>query len=98
MDTPQDEVRATLPNLVSVHVLTDKLVTVSHLVDVLTEIAQQIVQEEIESLQEVAIVSDFLDWVSRTHELLNEGTVTSLPTQEVLVWSLQLSVDIQEEL
>ena len=88
MDTPQDEVRATLPNLVSVHVLTDKLVTVSHLVDVLTEIAQQIVQEEIESLQEVAIVSDFLNRVCRAHELLNEGTVASLPTQEVLVWSL----------
>lgn len=72
MDAPQDEFLATLANFLSVHVLLKELVVVSHSVHVLAEVAEEVVEEEVECLQEVAVVFDLRDNLVTGHLLLDE--------------------------
>ena len=61
MDASEYEFLAALADFLRVHVLLQELVVVLDGVDVLAEVAEQVVQEEVERLQEVAVVLDLLN-------------------------------------
>lgn len=67
MNSTQYELLATLADLLGVHVLLQELVIVPYSVDVLTEVAQKIVKEKVECLQEVSVVSDVIDDSTISH-------------------------------
>jgi len=71
VDTPQDKLLTTLPYLLRVHVLLQELIVIAHSIHILTEIAKQIVEEEVEGPQEVAVVLDFFDNTAVGHPILD---------------------------
>ena len=68
----------TLPNLLRVHVLLQELVVVLNGVDILAKVTKQIVQEEVEGLQEVAVVLNILDDFSIRHALFDSTIIAVL--------------------
>lgn len=56
MDAAKDKLLATLTNLLSLHVLLCQLVVGLDSVHVLTEVAQEVVEEVVKGLQKVAVI------------------------------------------
>ena len=78
MDAPEDKLLTALPNLLRVHILLQELVIVLDSVDVLAKVTEQIVQEKVEGLQEVAVVLNILDNLSIRHALFDSTIIAVL--------------------
>lgn len=78
MDATQNELLATLTNFFSVEVLLEDLVVILDLLDALTEVAKEIIQEEVESLQEVSIVLDWATNAHVSHPLFDKASISVL--------------------
>ena len=78
VNATQDELLATLADFLGVHVLLKELVIVSHCIHVLAEVAEEIVQEKVESLKEVAMVANVVDHFGIGHSFLDQFTIAVL--------------------